>query len=229
MTSPLLHIVNLQVVVESKKVIDGLDLEVAKGEIVVVVGPNGSGKSSLAMTLLGDPKLRVLDGSEMVFNGQNLLEMDVSTRSRAGIFVGWQTPISIPGVSVFSFCKASYESHGNKISELVMFKKRLEELASSVGLPKEYVARNVNEGFSGGERKRLELLQLLLLTPKLVILDELDSGLDSHGVKILIKIIREMKQKGTSFILITHNKQLLENEVADKILEMKNGRLSARI
>jgi len=233
---PLLKIVGLQVAVETKKVIEDLDLTVGGGEVVVIGGANGGGKSSLAMALMGDARYKVadtedrLDGvSKVEFDGKDLLKMSADERSRAGLFVSWQTSISIPGISVFSLCKASYEAHGKKIDKLVAFKNYLEELASKVGLPKEYVARNVNDGFSGGEKKRLELLQLLLLSPKLAILDEIDSGLDANGVKILIKIIKEMKTLGTSFVLITHNKKLLEDELVDKTLEMRNGRLSTGI
>jgi Fe-S cluster assembly ATP-binding protein len=230
MNTPLLSIANLQISVESKIVVDKIQLELDAGELAIIVGPNGGGKSSLTQALMGDVRYLILDGSKIEFEKKNLLAMTSDERSRAGLYVAWQSPVSIPGVSVFSLCKASVEARGSmagsKFSNLVEFKKYLEELAEKVGLPKEYIARNVNEGFSGGERKRLELLQLLLLRPKLAILDEIDSGLDSHGVQILTKIIREMKEQGTSFILITHSKKLLDESLVDKIWEMRKGSLN---
>jgi Fe-S cluster assembly ATP-binding protein len=234
MKPPLLEIVNLAITVDSRIVVESLNVTVAAGEIVALEGANGSGKSSVAMTLLGDARYKVSKSPDIsmptvLLEGKDLLNMSPDERTKAGLFVAWQSPIAIPGVSVFSFCKAIFEAHGNKISELVAFKNKLEDLCLKVGLPKSYVVRNVNEGFSGGEKKRLELLQLLLLVPKLAILDEIDSGLDSNGIKILLSIMSEMKNQGTSFLLITHNKKLLEDMVVDKTLEMKDGRLSVRI
>jgi Fe-S cluster assembly ATP-binding protein len=155
--------------------------------------------------------------------------MSSDERARAGLYVAWQSPITIPGVSVFSLCKVSYEAIGQTITTLTEFKHHLEALAVRVGLTKEHISRNVNEGFSGGERKRLELLQLLLLTPKLAVLDEIDSGLDARGIKIVAEIMRELVAQGTSFILITHSKRLLDEMVVDHTWEMKHGKISAGI
>lgn len=217
----LLSIKGLCVEVAGKSVLRGMDLEIGTRQIHALMGANGSGKSSLANTLMGNPSYRAV-GGRVMFGGGDLLAMTPDERSRAGLYVAWQNPITIPGVSVFSLCKASYEAHGRTIKKLTEFKKRLEELAVEVGLTKEYVGRGVNEGFSGGERKRLELLQLLLLKPKLAILDEIDSGLDARGVKILIEIMREMSGWGTSFLLITHNKQLLDSVGVDKVWQIMN-------
>jgi Fe-S cluster assembly ATP-binding protein len=229
MSKALLEIDSLSVMVESKMVVDGLKLQIAKGEVVILTGDNGSGKSSLTMTLMGDSRFAPQSGSQVSFEGNDLLKMSPDERSSRGLFVAWQNPIAIPGVSVFSLCKTIYEVQGNKINELVAFKNLLEQMAEKVGLPKGYIGRNVNEGFSGGERKRLELLQMLLLKPKLAILDEIDSGLDGQGVEILAKIIGETKREGTSFLLITHNKKLLKDVVVDKTWEMKDGRLSTGV
>lgn len=226
MKTSLLNVNNLQVTVEAKTVINGLNLNVDKGEVVALMGPNGSGKSSLAMTLMGDSRYKV-EGSDgqFDFDGNKLLDMSSDERSRMGLYNAWQNPISIPGVSVFRLCKSSYEAHGHKISALVAFKKRLEDLAIKVGLTKDHVSRNVNEGFSGGERKRLELLQLLLLKPKLAILDEIDSGLDIDGLKMVSEIVNEMKIEGTAFILITHYKKMLDYIAVDRICVMKAGKI----
>ena len=228
MKNVLLEVVNLTASVNSKVVLRDFSIKVNEGEVVALMGANGSGKSSLTNTLLGSDQYVVQSG-QVTFEGKNLLKMRVDERAKAGLFVAWQSPIMIPGVSVFSLCKTAYELRGKKIAKLIDFKQKLEKLAIKVGLGKEYVSRGVNEGFSGGERKRLELLQLLLLEPKLVILDEIDSGLDSDGVGRLVSIINKMKTVGTSFILITHNKKLLNEVETDQTLEIAHGRLSTGI
>lgn len=216
MKSPILKISHLNVTVPHKLVLQDFSMSIQnEGEIAAVVGPNGSGKSSLFNVLLGNESYRVSENQKtkkpkIEFEGKDLLAMTSDERARAGLYVAWQNPVVIPGVSVFNLCRASYEARGGKIDKLTEFRDKLESLAVRVGLTKEYIARSVNEGFSGGERKRLELLQLLLLFPKLAVLDEVDSGLDSKGVNTLIAIISEMRAQGTSFILISHNKKLIE-------------------
>lgn len=211
MKTPILDIHSLQVTVEDKIVLNEFNLVVAPGDVVALVGPNGSGKSSLAMTLLGDPKYKITgNNSKIIFAGQEISKMGVDERSRLGLFVSWQAPLQIPGITVFSLCKETLLSHGKKIDSLVEFRKQVEALAHKVGLGSEYIKREVNVGFSGGERKRLEMLQLLLLNPKVAVIDELDSGLDEYGVDVFIEIIGEMKAMGTSFVLITHNQKLID-------------------
>lgn len=225
MNIPLLKIKDLTVKIDSKTVIDKLGLEINPGQIVALMGANGSGKSSLAMTLMGDPNYSVGSASTIEFDSSNITHMSPDQRAKNGLFVAWQNPVTIPGVSVFSLCKASYEASGNKLGELVGFKKKIESIAIEVGLPPEYIGRSVNEGFSGGERKRLELLQLLLLEPKLAILDEIDSGLDIDGLKMVGKIVNQMRAKGTTIVLITHYKRLLDYVSVDKICIMKSGKI----
>jgi Fe-S cluster assembly ATP-binding protein len=218
MKTPILDIQNLQVTVEGKIVLKEFDLLVEPGEVVALVGPNGSGKSSLAMTLLGDSKYKITGANSLIMlAGQEINSVGVEERSRMGLFVSWQAPLQIPGITVFSLCRETIVAHGKKIDSLVDFRKQVEELAKKVGLGSEYVKREVNVGFSGGERKRLEMLQLLLLAPKVAVLDELDSGLDTSGVDALIKIIGEMKVKGTSFVLITHNQKLIDQLEIEKV------------
>lgn len=227
MKGVLLRVDGLRVSVGGKLVLHGVDLVVRQGEVHALMGANGSGKSSLANTLLGNPEYKVESG-RLEFEGRDLVGVSVEERAKRGLFVAWQNPIVIPGVSVFSLGKASYEALRQSQSKpleyksLVDFKKKLEELAVRVGLSKEHVSRNVNEGFSGGEKKRLELLQLMLLKPKLAILDEIDSGLDGEGVRILVGLIREMKQAGTSVVIITHSKNLVEEMKVDKVWKTIN-------
>jgi Fe-S cluster assembly ATP-binding protein len=228
MKHDLLSIAGLQVTVEGKTVVQSVDFKLGYGEVGAIMGPNGSGKSSLVMALLGSTQYSVRS-TQLIFEGKELLAMSSDERARAGLFAVWQNPVSIPGVSVFNLCRASYEAMGKTIPKLTEFKYQLEILAKDVGLTPEHISRNVNEGFSGGEKKRLELLQLLLLTPKLVILDEIDSGLDSKGISMVVKTINMLKQGGTSFILITHNKRLLDDVAVDTVWEMKHGQLQTRV
>lgn len=228
MNEPRLLIKDLQVAVDSKEVIKNLSAEIFESEIVVLMGANGSGKSSLASVLMGNPNYEVVTG-EITFEGKKILPLKIDERARLGIFVGWQNPVTIPGVSVFNLCKSSYEAAGYKILKLTEFKLKLVELGKRVGLSSEHISRSMNEGFSGGEKKRLELLQLLLLQPKLAILDEIDSGLDMSGVKMMIEVVNELKKAGSSIVLITHNKRMLQEVEADRKWEMKNGRLSIGI
>jgi len=218
MTKSILDIKNLQISVEDRSVLDGFDLQIKEGQVIALLGPNGSGKSSVAMTLLGNPNYKVADTSRVEFLGKDLKQLSVDERAKAGLYIAWQNPVSIPGVTVFNFCKSISTQTGS----LVEFKLYLEELLAKVGLPKEYISRGVNEGFSGGERKRLEMLQLLLLAPKLAVLDEVDSGLDSKGVQILAEIVNELKEKGTSFLLITHNTKLTDKVKVDQVCKTTN-------
>ncbi len=221
MKNVLLEIANLEVSVDSKIVLRDFAMKVSRGQVVALMGNNGSGKTTLAQVLMGNSKFKIRN-TKVTFERKDLLAMSADARSRAGLYSAWQNPVTIPGVTVFNLCKSSYEAHGYKIPKLVELKQKLEELAVKVGLTKDYVSRNVNEGFSGGERKRLELLQLLLLKPKLAILDEIDSGLDSDGVKILIKIVTQMKQAGTAFVIITHSKKLAKDMGVDAIWKTTN-------
>ncbi len=228
MNKALLAVKDLQVTVDGKVVLSQLQFELGSGEVAFLMGANGSGKSSLVNVLLGNPNYVVETGS-VWFDQHDLLTMSSHERARAGIFVGWQNPVTVPGVTVFNLCKASFEAQGGEIDKLTDFKAKLEQLAIRVGLSVEHIGRGVNEGFSGGEKKRLELLQLLLLKPKLAVLDEVDSGIDVEGIKMSVKILSEVRGLGTSVILITHNKRLFDQVVADHKWEMSNGRLSTRI
>ncbi len=224
----LLEVTGLTGSINGKKVLSNISFGIGSGSLLAVVGANGGGKSSLAQILMGNPEYLVEQGS-ITFDGSDLVSLKVEERARLGLYVAWQNPVTIPGVTVFSLCKAAYEANGHTIMKLVEFKKLLEELAVSVGLTAEHVARFVNDGFSGGEKKRLELLQLMLLKPKLVVLDEIDSGLDQDGRALIVKVVSELRDGGTGLIVISHYDQLINELKPDNVLEMANGQLQARI
>ncbi len=224
----LLEISDLAGSIGQKKVLKNISFQLKAGSLLAIVGANGGGKSSLAQILMGNPEYLVEQGS-ITYDGSDLVSLKVEERASLGLYVAWQNPVTIPGVTVFSLCKAAYEANGHTIKKLVEFKKLLEELAVSVGLTAEHVARFVNDGFSGGEKKRLELLQLLLLKPKLVVLDEIDSGLDQDGRALIVKVARELRSGGTGLIVISHYEQLINELKPDNVMEMANGQLQARI
>lgn len=226
--SEILTISRLSASIAGKRVLNEVSVKLLSSQIMAIIGANGGGKSSLAQVLLGNPDYEINAG-EAVYDGANLFALSVDERAREGLYIAWQNPVTIPGVSVFALCKAAYEARGKKISSLSEFKHRLEELAREVGLTALHVGRFVNEGFSGGEKKRLELLQILLLEPKLVVLDEIDSGLDKDGRELMQNIIHKLKNKGSSFVIISHYEQLIEKLKAEQVLEMKDGQLFPRI
>lgn len=221
----MLSISGLTVSVGDRTVLDGISLTVGESDIHAIMGPNGSGKTTLARALMGDTTCVVTASSQVTLSGRSLLTMSPDERARAGMYVAWQNPMTIPGLNVFSLCKAAYEAHGNRIDSVVDFKRKLEKILAKVGLPSDYLERGVNEGFSGGEKKRLELAQLLLLSPRVVILDEIDSGLDIDALRLVGKIVSAMSRTGTAFILITHYKRLLEYVHPTHVHVLKKGRL----
>ena len=224
----LLSISGLAVEIGNKQIFDNVNLEVGVGEVVAITGPNGGGKSSLVNVLLGNTQYKVCGGTVRL-GERDLLSTPADERARGGMYVAWQNPVSIPGVSVFALCKSAYEAVRGKVSSVVEFKKELESLALRVGLTKEHVARNVNDGFSGGEKKRLELLQLILLKPKMAIIDEIDSGMDKAGQELFAEIVGELSQHGTAFVVVTHSEKILDLINAQQVWIMKNGQLQARV
>ena len=226
--SELLEVSDLTGSIGGKSVFKNISFRLKSGSLLAIVGANGGGKSSLAQVLMGNQDYQI-DRGRILIDGQELHGLTVDERARLGLYVAWQNPVSIPGVTVFSLCKAAYEANGHIIKKLVEFKKLLEDLAVSVGLTLSHVARFVNDGFSGGEKKRLELLQLLLLKPKLVVLDEIDSGLDQDGRALIVKVVRELRDGGTGLIVISHYEQLISELKPNVVMEMANGQLQPRV
>ena len=224
----MLKIDNLHARVEGKEILRGLSLEVAAGEVHAIMGPNGSGKSTLGHVLAGRPGYEVTEGS-ITFNGENLLEMDTEERSRSGLFLAFQYPVEIPGVSNMEFLKASVdavrEHRGLEALDAVSFMKRAREASKAANLPADFLKRGVNEGFSGGEKKRNELIQMMLLEPSLCLLDETDSGLDIDALQVVAQGVNNLRSEDRAFVLVTHYQRLLDFVEPDRVHVLAEGRI----
>lgn len=225
-TSPLLSVRNLRVDVGERTVLDGISLDIQPGALVVLMGANGSGKSTLGLTLAGHPRYRVTGGSAQ-FAGQDLLALKPEQRARAGLFLSLQSPPDIPGVKNGLFMRSALntirESHGETPLDAFDFLKDARALASELGLDVKLLSRPVNEGFSGGERKRNELLQLAMLKPRLALLDEIDSGMDVDGVRAVVRLVQSMRSQGTAFVVVSHYLHLIESLTPDAVLRLDKG------
>ncbi len=216
---------DIHVEVEGKEVVKGISLEIGRGEKHALMGPNGSGKSSLANALAGHPNYRVTSGRAYI-NGKNLLEMDATERSRAGLFLAFQYPLAIPGVTVANFLRAAIKARSNgDESALRNFRKELMEKFALLEIEKSFATRYVNDGFSGGEKKRLEILQMAMLKPKVAILDETDSGLDIDALKIVSKGINASISSDEAVLLVTHYQRILNYVKPDRVHVMMSGRI----
>ncbi|MBR1927020.1 MAG: Fe-S cluster assembly ATPase SufC [Bacteroidales bacterium] len=226
----LLKIQGLHASIAGKEILKGIDLEIGRGEIHAVMGPNGAGKSTLSAVLTGKPEYEVTAGT-IEFMGQNLLEMKPEERSWAGIFLSFQYPIEIPGVSITNFMKTAInsrrEAQGLEPMKGGEFLKLMKEKMALVQMKPEFAKREVNVGFSGGEKKRNEIFQMAMLDPKLAILDETDSGLDVDALKIVADGVNALHTPDKSAIVITHYQKLLEYVQPDKVHVLKDGRIVA--
>jgi Fe-S cluster assembly ATP-binding protein len=224
----MLSIKDLCVQVEGKDILNGLTLEVGAGEVHAIMGPNGSGKSTLGYVLSGRPGYDVVSGSAS-FDGKDLFQLDTEERARAGMFLAFQYPVEIPGVSNMEFLKASVdavrEHRGLPAYDAVSFMKKARQKCQEVSLAAEFLKRGVNEGFSGGEKKRNEILQMMLLEPKLAILDETDSGLDIDALQVVAAGVNASRNADNAFILVTHYQRLLNYIVPDFVHVLANGRI----
>ena len=224
----MLEIINLHAEVEGQKILQGLDLKIDKGEVHSIMGPNGSGKSTLASILAGKEDYDITDG-DIVYKGESILELSPDERAQEGIFLAFQYPIEIPGVSNGYFLREAYncinEARGNKPLKPVQFGKLAKEKIKMLKMDDSFLQRSLNEGFSGGEKKRNEILQMITLKPSLSILDETDSGLDIDALQTVSKGINEYRTNNRSFIVITHYQRMLDYLNPDYVHVLMDGKI----
>jgi Fe-S cluster assembly ATP-binding protein len=224
----LLAIQDLKVRVAEQEILKGLSLEINAGEVHAIMGPNGSGKSTLANVIAGRPGYEITGGS-IFLDGADVLELEPEARAHAGLFLAFQYPVEIPGVSNMEFLKASLDSlhaaRGQQQMSTVEFMKAVRGIGAELELNPEFLKRGVNEGFSGGEKKRNEILQLLLLQPRLAVLDETDSGLDIDALQVVAKGVNRYKSADNAVLLITHYQRLLDHIVPDMVHVLADGRI----
>jgi Fe-S cluster assembly ATP-binding protein len=221
-----LIIKDLHVSIGDKEIVRGLSLEVEKGKVHAIMGPNGSGKSTLSKALGGHPDYTITSG-EVLMDGVNILEMEADARARAGLFLAFQYPMEIPGVSIANFLRAALQARLGEGEELeaTEYYARLYEKMDALEMNRAFTSRSVNEGFSGGEKKRCEILQMALLEPSYAILDETDSGLDIDALKIVSNGVNSLRGPKTGILLITHYQRLLDYIVPDYVHVMVDGRI----
>ncbi len=224
----MLKIENLKAGVEDSKILNGIDLSVNSGEVHAIMGPNGSGKSTLSAVIAGNESYEVESGS-IIFEGEDLLGLDPDQRAHKGVFLSFQYPVEIPGITVSSFLKAAISEKRKQLGLDQISAKdllgKMREKMELLNMKKGYLSRNMNEGFSGGEKKRNEIFQMAMLEPKLAILDETDSGLDIDALKIVANGVNKLKNKDNATIVITHYQRLLEYIIPDYVHVLHNGRI----
>ena len=224
MADHLLEIQDLHAGVEDKEILKGLSLTVGKGEVHVILGPNGSGKSTLMNVIMGHPKYEVTAGS-IAFEGEDITQLKTFERARKGLFLSFQTPEEIPGISVENMIRTAKQAVSGERVKLLPFRRKLKEMMEELKIKPEYADRYLNVGFSGGEKKRNEILQLLMLEPKLALLDETDSGLDVDAVQIVSEGVAKFHNADNSCLIITHNTRILEKLHVDKVHVLMNGEI----
>jgi Fe-S cluster assembly ATP-binding protein len=224
----LLEIKNLHVEIDGKEILKGLDLTVNAGEVHAIMGPNGSGKSTLAYLLAGKADYLPTSG-EVLFNGKSIFEMTPDERAAAGLFLAFQYPLEIPGVATMTFLRTALNAQRKKRGETELstpqFLKKVRDVAARLGIDQEMLRRAVNVGFSGGEKKRNEVLQMALLEPRLAVLDETDSGLDIDALKIVAEGVNQLRSPRRAFVVITHYQRLLSYIVPDIVHVLSKGRI----
>lgn len=221
----MLEIKNLHIEVDNKEVLKGVSLKIKKDEIIAIMGPNGSGKTSLSYAIMGHPNYKITKG-EILFNGKKINELDPSERAKLGIFLSFQNPVEISGVTVSNFLRTALKNAKNKVYSLIEYKKLLLKHMKLLNIDSSFKDRYLNEGFSGGEKKRFETLQMSILEPSLAVIDEVDSGLDIDSLSIVADNIKKIQKKNEmSILIITHYERILEYIKPDKVLIFDNGKI----
>lgn len=220
-----LKIIDLHVKVEGKEILKGIDLTINDGDTLALLGPNGHGKSTLLAAIMGNPHFEVTQG-KILFDDVDVLKLSVDERSKLGLFLGFQNPFEIPGVISADLYKSMINVRSEKKLSLYNFYKMLEVTSKDVKIPFELINRSLNDGFSGGEKKRNEILQMLLLNPKLAMLDEIDSGLDVDAINIVSDCINKQKEKGSNFIVISHYARLFDLIKPNRTVVIVNGKVA---
>ena len=216
----MLEIKNLSISINNVKILNDINLNIKKGEVVALVGENGTGKSTLSNSIMGFEKYE--KKGKIYFDKKLISNLSPEKISKLGIFLAHQNPIEIEGISMLNFLKRLYQKHTKKKFSNLEFNKILEECLKEIKLQRDFISRFLNFKFSGGEKKRSEILQMLLIKPKLIILDEIDSGLDNDGKKLIIKIIKKLRNEGKSFLIISHLDDFIKKIKPDKILDFSN-------
>lgn len=232
MSESLISITDLKVSVGEKMILDGLNLDIRPGEFHVLLGPNGSGKSTLASVLAGHPGYAIVSPSDSLrYAGASLVEVSADERAKLGVFMAFQQPVEVPGVKVLNFLWEAYKTRYPSVADrqwktIVQFKQQLELIANQLAIKPELLFRGLNEGFSGGEKKRLEIVQMMMLAPRLAILDEIDSGLDVDALKLVAAGIAQVrKEHHTAVILITHHQRIIRYFEPDQVHVMMQGKI----
>ena len=227
MSDALLQVKNLSASIEEGEILHHIDLEIAAGETHVLLGPNGAGKSTLGHTIMGNPVYKVTDG-QILFDGEDITELSPDKRAKMGLFMTFQNPLEVPGLSVEAFLRNAIRQKTGKPIRIFAFKKQLAATMALLQMDESYAERDLNVGFSGGEKKKAEILQLLMLSPKLAILDETDSGLDVDAVRTVSMGVQEyMKKEGGALLIITHSTRILESLKVDKTHVLVKGKIVA--
>ena len=220
----MLEIKNLHVEFKDKEILKGVNLTLEPGKVHALMGPNGSGKSTLAHVLAGDPRYNVVSG-KILLNGKDITKSNPNERAKLGLFLSFQNPVEIEGVKLSTFLRQAYNSLNKKKLSILEFNELLEKKAEELKIPREFLSRYLNKGFSGGEKKKAEILQLLVLNPEIAILDETDSGLDIDSLKLVAQGINKFMTKDKIVLIITHYKRILEYVKPDKVSIIINGKI----
>ena len=221
----MLEVKNLHVEFKGKEILNGLNLKLEAGSVHALMGPNGSGKSTLSYVIMGHPSYEVTSG-EILLDGKNILALTPNERAKLGLFLSFQNPIEIEGVKISTFLRQAYNAINRKKLSLLEFQELLEKRADELKIPRDFLSRYLNKGFSGGEKKKAEILQLLVLNPKIAILDETDSGLDIDSLKLVANGINSFMKKDKIVLIITHYKRILEHIKPDKVSIIIDGKIA---